>query len=348
MTSDLKSHGLRGPVKSCTEETAHPMMAPTGGSSQLLFNRTILYDRNGRIVTLRVHNSDGSEWAIHHEYSSSGQLLKISSGTAGSAPSITTHSYDEQGRLQQITTDDGKPPTSFRYDERGRKTASHVSRAEDYRPNVASSGSPFEVSDGPPNLPDGGTATTIYDDHDRPTEVQVRDASGDLVSRAVRAYDAAGRIVEEKQISEDVMAGFPVAVQKQMVEMHGLPADQVRRELQSQLAKMMGGSLETYTITYTYDSLGRIRHVSRRIYNHQDEIDTTYNDHGDAESEITRGTRLDPPNDPAAATSSYSEVRNSYRYDEHGNWTERTASYRSTAVSEFQTSTVVKRSLTYY
>jgi hypothetical protein len=61
-----------------------------------------------------------------------------------------------------------------------------VSRPADYRPNTGVAGSPFQVADRAPNLPGGGSATTVYDEHDRPAEVQVRDAQGELMSRAVR------------------------------------------------------------------------------------------------------------------------------------------------------------------
>jgi hypothetical protein len=86
------------------------------------------------------------------------------------------------------------------YDAQGRKTKVESSRAADYRPNVAMGGSPFEALDMAPNLPGGGSATTIYDEHDRATRVEVRDAEGTIVNRAERTYDAQGRIIEEKQI----------------------------------------------------------------------------------------------------------------------------------------------------
>ena len=68
------------------------------------------------------------------------------------------------------------------------------------------------------------------------------------------------------------------------------------------------------------------------IFNLEDEIETTYNDHGDLESEITRSTRFDAATDTTGPTAvpSYSEVRYGYRYDQQRNWTEKTTSYRST------------------
>ena len=112
----------------------------------------------------------------------------------------------------------------------------------------------------------------------------------------------------------------------------------------------MSGQPGPYSVRYRYDSGGRLIHTGRRIFNHEDEIDTTYNEHGDTESEITRSTPSDAENEPTAPTSpsSYSEARYSYPYDQHGNWTEKTVSYRSGSDAAFQSSTVIKRSLTYY
>ena len=88
--------------------------------------------------------------------------------------------------------------------------------------------------------------------------------------------------------------------------------------------------------------------MSRRIFNRQEEIETTYNEHGDTESEITRSTRLAEETDPAPSSPSYSEVRYSYQYDQHENWIEKAVSYRSSPDGTFQSSTVTKRTVTYY
>jgi hypothetical protein len=80
-------------------------------------------------------------------------------------------------------------------------------------------------------------------------------------------------------------------------------------------------------------------------------IETTYNEQGDTESEITRSTRLSAEADPTApdpSLPSYSEVRCSYQYDQHENWTEKTISYRSSPGGTFETSSVIKRTLGYY
>jgi hypothetical protein len=99
-----------------------------------------------------------------------------------------------------------------------KKTKIAVSRSTDYQPNTAVAGSPFEVADRAPNLPGGGSATTIYDERDRATEVQVRDVSGELVNRALRTYDAQGHIIEEKQILDNPETMFPAEAWAKMLE----------------------------------------------------------------------------------------------------------------------------------
>lgn len=350
MMSDRVTRGLRGPVKSCTEESTFLPMAEAGASSsEVHFERTTEYDSDGRIVVTRSRNSDGSQWVTRYEYTASGQLLKTGSGIEGKALTETYYFYDQGGRLQKIATD-GKDeaPLTFRYDERGRKTKIETSRAEDYRPNMASGGSPFEAADRAPNLPGGGSATTTYDEQDRPTEVQVRDASGELVSHALRAYDALGHVIEEKQILDNPVNMFPPEAQAKMLAESGLSADQLRQEIGAQLRNLMAGQAEMYSVRYRYDSGGHPIHATRRIFNDEEEIETTYNEHGDEESEITRNMRLGGAANDATPAASYSEVRSSYQYDQYGNWTEKAISYRPSPGAAFQSSTVIKRSLTYY
>lgn len=127
---------------------------------------TTEYNADGRILATRSGNSDGSQWVLRFVYDASGRLLKTASGVEGIPLTETTYSYDQQGRLQNIG-DGGRcdSPVSFRYDERGRKTKMEISCSADYRPNTAVCGSPFEAADRAPNLPGGGSATTIYDEY---------------------------------------------------------------------------------------------------------------------------------------------------------------------------------------
>jgi hypothetical protein len=346
MKSDRVTDSLRGPVKSCTEETTTPNFSDPGSAAHHSEHTTV-YDPEGRRQMSRSRYTDSPEWSTHYDYSPSGQLLRISFGTEGNPPSETTYSYDQQGRLQEVRMNDGKPPISFRYDQHGRKTKIQTSRSEDYRPGVATALGPFEGLDMvAANLPGGGPASTIYDEQDRPIEVQVRNVAGELVNRGARVYDSAGNVIADKQTLENLTAQFPAEEVAKLVQQSRLSTDQLKNEMQAQFTKLMGGRSDGYLVAYSYDSQGRLSHTSRKIFNHEDEIETTYNEQGDKVSEVTRRTHPDP-NAPSLGTS-YSEVRYSCQHDQHGNWTEKTIYYRSSPDAEFQPSTVINRTLTYY
>jgi YD repeat-containing protein len=353
-TSEREQQGLRGQVKSCVQESTFPGTADTEGkvSSERRGSYTTEYDAAGRTLSTRSENSDGSQWVSRYSYDPSGRLLSIASGIEGQATENTTYSYDHSGRLQAIS-DSNKPdePVTFSYDDRGRKTRIAISRPEDYRAGVAEAGSPFASAVRGPNLPGGGSATTIYGEDDRATEVQVRDGRGEVVSRSVRTYDAQGRVLEEKQILDSPEMMFPAEVRARMLEQSGLSPDDLWQGVRTQLTKLMGGEPGFYSISYGYDSHGRVSHTDRRIFSMQEQIETTYNEHGDVESEITRRVRSageTDPSTPSAGLPEYSEVGYSYKYDDHENWIEQSISYRSSPGAPFQSSTVTKRSLTYY
>jgi YD repeat-containing protein len=351
--SDRKKTELRGPVKTCVEENKFPGATTSDGTKipELKSSYTTEYDADGRVMAIRIDNSDGSRWVTRYTYNASGHLLKTASGKEGEPSQETDYSYDGQGRLLNIT-DSRRPdnPITFRYDERGRKTKAQVSRPADYSPNTAFGGSPFEVADMAPNLPGGGSATTIYDEDDRPTEVQVRDAKGKLVSRAVRIYDAQGRIAEEKQILESPEAMIPAEAFEKFLEESGASREELREQLREQLTKLMGGKAGPYSIAYSYDAQGRVNQTRRQIFNQEHGIETTYNEHGDKAAEITRSTQIGSEEESTRRSGMppYSEVHYSYRYDGYGNWTEEIVSYRSSPGGAFESSTVRRRTLTYF
>src|ERR1700752_4630504 len=230
--SDRTQAGLRGLVKSVTETYA------SGATAQIHFEHTTLYDSSGRVLSTRTRNSDGSYWVTRNEYSNSGQLLKSASGAEGQILSETRYSYDSQSRLVKITSDNNPDvPILFHYDEQGRKTKTQTSCPSDYRPNFATGGSPFDSVDSAPNLPGGGVTTTVYDEHDRPVEVQVRDSNGELVTRALRTYNAEGRISDEKQVYENFIAMTPPDTRQKMIDESGLSPEQLQQELPPHIAK---------------------------------------------------------------------------------------------------------------
>jgi YD repeat-containing protein len=349
--SDRQQHGLRGSVKSCAEKSSYPDWTDADGKSQPRGQSeyTTEFDPNGRPLITQVDNSDGSQWVSRFTYDADGRLVRIASGQEGKPFSGGNYFYDQQGRVEKIVNDgNAAVPVLFRYDAQGRKTKIETSRSQDYRPNVAVAGSPFESIDRAPNLPGGGTATTLYDDQDRAIEVLVRDANGELVNHALRIYDAEGRIIKEEQVLENPETMIPSHFRTKMQEDSGISEDQLRQELRAQLTKLMAGHLGPYSVTYIYDSDGRVIHTRRRVFNQEDEIETAYNAHGYIESEITRSTREKTGSGTTDPSSVYSEVQYTYEYDNHSNWIRKSVLYRASPDGEFKTSSVTTRTLAYY
>lgn len=190
----------------------------------------------------------------------------------------------------QITAS-GAPgnPVVFRNDEQGRRTKAQVSSAADFRPNIAVAGSsPFQVADRAPNLPGGGSATTIYDDLDYHYEVQVRDAQGELMSRTLPIYDPQGFVVEERPILKNLETIIPPEMRAKILEGSGGSVEALR----AHLTKLMGGQTGPFSVTYSHNARGQIERMMRRIFNREDIIETTYSEHGDKESQITQGTEI--------------------------------------------------------
>jgi YD repeat-containing protein len=352
--SDREQRNLRGPLKSCTEEQTFPGWTDAEGKThpEVHLESTWEYDIAGHLMNTRSRNSDGSQWVTRYAYDPSARLLRTTSGVEGQVSKETNYSYVELGRLQKISGGSGtEEPIIFRYDDQGRKSKIEISRPADYRPGIAEGGSPFEATDRAPNLAGGGSATTTYDENDRATEVQVRDASGELVKRAIRTYDEEGHVLEEQQILDNPETMFPAEVFARIAEQSGTSPDLLRQELRAKLTELMAGQCGPYSVSYAYDSRGRTNLTNRRIFNHADEIETAYNEHGELASEITRRTLLvgeSDPTTPAPGPTPHSEARYSYKYDDRGNWIEQSISYRSSPDAAFQSSTVIKRALTYY
>jgi len=62
-TSDRERYGLRGPIKSCTEESTRPGVTDADGKTypEIYGQRTTEYDKDGRTLAMRSRNTDGSE-----------------------------------------------------------------------------------------------------------------------------------------------------------------------------------------------------------------------------------------------------------------------------------------------
>ena len=347
---------LRGPVRTCGEETVYP-----SGKSLT----TTEYSLDGKLLTTRFVRSNGSELVKSQTYDADGRLVKTASGELGDPATESLYAYDDAGRLRSITNSPEKGKrTDFSYDEQGgRKTTTQgFQRTQDtdagesqtsHRSNEVSffTGSPWDAAESGFGVPAGGSVTTIYGENDQPTEAQVRDAEGRLASRVIRTYDANGRIIEENRILEN-----PALLE--------LSAGLNDKQLET-WKSIMSGKNGTGT-SYTYDAQGRVTEVRERNWEGDRVTTSSFNEHGDKSEDrmtVTTDNRAFPghsfsmdengtiipdevsnaPSVPEPPRLLVTEYR--YEYDRYGNWTEQTVVHRSES-NEF--SNVRNRKLTYY
>ena len=356
--SDREKAGLRGPVRTCIEENDLP-----DGRKYLTAWE---YSPEGRLLATRTTDPGGSEWLTSRTYDTDGRLSKVVSGKLGEPGSEMVYAYNEAGRLLRVTNGGGEGGrTDFHYDEQGHKTS-----IQNFDPKVLEgaqhssfSGSPWDAAAASGiGVPLGGNITTVYDENDQPTEAQIRDASGRLVSRFVRQYDENGQISEEKPFFENPALMF---LDRFSVEERASLNPAQISALSNTMRTVLGGQAPAGT-SFSYDTQGRVSKTRERNMVFEKTTTIIYNDHGDKAEERTtvsensviptgiphsideRGVLV--PSEPAVGPRAspvpeQSEVHYAYQYDSYGNWTQQTANDNSGSIA---LSSVRNRKLAYY
>jgi YD repeat-containing protein len=356
--SDRENAGLHGPARTCIGENNLP-----DGSK---YSTVSEYSPDGRLLTTRVRNPDGSEWLTTRTYHADGRLAKVVSGKLDEPGSETVYAYNEVGRLLAITNNGGEGGrTDFHYDEQGHKTSIQnfdpkvLERAQ----NSAFSGSPWDAAlVAGIGVPLGGNVTTIYDENDQPTEAQIRDAAGRLVSRFIRKYDENGHLSEEKPFLENPAL---MLLDRFSVEERAKLSPAQINAFSNIMRTVLGGQAPAGT-SFSYDPQGRVSKTTERNMVFEKTTTIIYNDQGDKAEERTTFNEnsvipvgvphsIDEsgalvPSEPAiepraSPIPEQSEVHYAYQYDSHANWTQQT----TTDISSHVASSIVRnRKLTYY
>jgi hypothetical protein len=205
---------------------------------------------------------------------------------------------------------------------------------------------------------------TIYNGNDQPTEAQLRDSQGRILTRIVRSYDANGRMIEEKQIQENPALIF---FNKVGTEAQQQPTAAQLEAINSHMKWMLGGRNGTGT-SYSYDDQGRVTEIHERNFVVDKVTTTSYNEHGDKSAEVE--TMADNSTAPAGVHYSMDEngtfvqsnpdakptefpvemfdghkVQYAYQYDSYGNWTQQTVNH---SYKQGEASSTCHRTLTYY
>jgi hypothetical protein len=310
--SDREKAGLRGPVAACFEEQD---LNDAGK-----YSCTTEYSLDGKHVASRSIHPVGGESVSTFTYDDDGRLIKITGGPPNgpSTESLYTYSvqHDEQNR--KIVTKGFDPET--------------LQRAQGAM--VCGSLWDAAVWSGV-GVPVGGTLTLIHNNEDQPIEAQMRDGDGRIVNRLVRTYDANGRVLEEKRIQ--VNPEFDCETTEQEREFKNPEEEVMHRAMVLTLSGQLASGL-----SYTRDAQGRV--IEERIgsFAFAKVTTTKYNEQGyKAEEQLAFiGKSVSPvgtlcsadenstltPSEPAAelpisVVRVVSDIAYSYEYDGNGNWT---------------------------
>ena len=237
------------------------------------------------------------------------------------------------------------------YDENGRKTKVVVLPVPETSGAICSMGScgtmyGVEGTDVAYPAPGATTSATLYDEHERPSEVVFRDASNALVSRVVFSRDQDGRVVSERMefagpgglLGAAFDANVPVEERASLVD----------------LLKTVFEDHAFSIATYVYDAKGHRIEAVRRIGTLSEErVTVRYDDFDnpveEVRSDVNREMRMD---DGVVKTeerpSHIQHVRFEYQYDDHGNWTERIVSQRLEPNADERSSNIERRTISYY
>lgn len=345
--SDREHAGLRGPVRSCgLDRTWY-----SGNCQGDACERTERHDsmatefrEDGQLAAQRGRNHDGSEWTRRFEYDDAGRL------TLDSGAGLTRrHEYDSAGRRIGIVSTDAsgreRLAERFEYDAAGRLTiVQHLDVS-----SVADSGCSVHYCVGGSDVgypvADAATIVTRHDERGGAIEVRFVDASDTDLARVTFARDDAGHVLEETMTRTDL--GLP----------RELLAELDPAQLQSVRA-LMGAGGEPVRHVHRYDDRGRRIETRDELFGPlgRDTRWMAYNDHDDQVEEIREsvhrnanfGERGELNDDPGEATSSRSEARFLYEYDDHGNWTRKVVEGRGNSTGAFTISSIEQRVLTYY
>jgi len=368
--SDREQAGFRGPVKICVEES----IFHTGPEVRT----TTEYRPDGKLLETRSDHKNGFTLMFTHEYDSDGRLTKIKPANSDYPNSEMVYAYDDAGRNLSITNTANGDRTDFHYDKACRKVG--IQRFDpktlERSRSCAYACSAWDAATTGAGIPLGGTIATIYDDGDRPIEMQTRDAGGQIMSRIVRTYNAAGLLIEEKPIVENLASmfidRFPKEALVAIARGEGDGGQDQATEMQIDalnkgLKALMCGRKEAGT-WHTYDAQNRIKMMREINFAFEKTTEIVYNERGDRAEErrtvsgnsvLPLGVTYSIGEDGALTQSGTdtetspspfdsiepSVIRYSYRYDDHGNWTELTSYCDENSDVP---SGVSRRKLTYY
>ena len=340
--NDRKRWELRGPVRTCDVERT--WFVPRCGSETCEVEESgdstrLEFRSDGGLAETRHRNPDGSEWTTVYHYRDDGRLGRVECSNLWRRVS----EYDSSGRLARVIawTAEGSEHTAetYEYEERCKKKTVLVDTGGQ-TPNA------WGVEGTDSFYPGHGAkcVTTVYDERDRPVEMQFRLGDGQLISRVTLRYDESGNLVEEAQSNAD--EAVPTALRD------SLNAEQL------ETIRVFFGVSEPNRRLHRYDERGRrIESYSRMGPLSETRTTTEYNEFGDPVCQSTEEASLGEvaltelgqiQSSGANPTQERSEARFTYDYDVHGNWLTKTVEVRWSTEAQYRLSARERRKIEYF
>jgi hypothetical protein len=306
---------------------------------------------DGRVDEQEDHNPNGSVSRSRHSYDEIGRLLESTFQLDDGPISKNVYRYDGSGRIAQNIRIDRegieREAEIYSYGPDGRKTKlQFVPKLE----NSTACSTMYGVEGAQQGYGAEGvtTITTLYDDHGESSEAIFRNDRGALILRVVLTRDGAGRLLKEESRCGD-HAPFPFG---EVLE-NAPPED--RAVAEAILEKLFSPHKAMWGTTYDYDDRGRqIRRITTMAGISEDHTTWDYDEHDNPIREIEKRTSGELRADESGNLQTMNqksfkhEVRFDYKYDSHGNWTERVVSVRYEANPDFQRSNIERRGIRYY
>ncbi len=353
----LQEWKLRGPVRTIRAELSEWDLSKEQLQAPCRVTVT-QFRRDGCISEMEDYRPNGPISRWKYSYDDAGRLLESAFQQNDGPIATTVHRYDKLGRLVQKIFRDGsgteRESEIYTYDDGGRKTKlEFVSRPE----NAAACGTTgcgtasvygvegAELAYGAEGVV---TITTRYDDNERSCEALFHDENRSLILRVILTRDAAGRLIKEESLCGDHPPfSLPQALEKAPPEERAAEA--------AAFAQLFSPQQVMWSTTYRYDDRGRriercgsLCAMSRkRTVWEYDENDNPVrmfeeNSVGDLKADESGNLELVNPK------SFRREGRYEYKYDPHGNWTERIVLARYETNSDFQRANIERKEIDYY
>jgi hypothetical protein len=299
---------------------------------------------DGALAEHRGRNPDGSEYRTRYEYDTAARLAAVTFTSTSGLTLVRRHEYDPSGRLVRIVERDraghDRVAETSEYSVTGTRTRITLVDPSTSRANVTAWA--IDGSDAYYSAPGAASLRTVYDASGRTRELLFLDDEGRTLGRVELLYDDAGHLVEETFTLNDPLAGMPGGVNP--AEMHALRA-------------LLGGEGGVSRRLHTYDANGRRVETVSSMFGPlgRERRTMAYNERGDRVEDICesehRQMNVDDDgrlaDDRSGVTTSRSDTRIDYEYDERGNWIRKTVLGRSAVDRDFVVSTVEQRTIAY-